>query len=288
LTDVPAGEFARIWVPLPQTTTEQVVRLGPLLPDARITHDPDYHNAILYLERRADAAGRISVDITYEVRRLAVSGETSPPEQAPPDSPLFLVSNRLMPAGGKSLSLVSAEAVPADAVAAARLFYDVVNTHMTYRKDQPGWGRGDSDWACGSGFGNCTDFHSLFISMARAYRLPARFDIGFLLPEARHADAPHPIAGYHCWAFVAAQPGRWLPVDISEANQHPEQRDRNFGRLTPDRLTLSTGRDLTLDPPQAGPPLNFFVYPYAEVGGKPHEKMEKHFEFQDVAPSPRQ
>jgi len=34
-------------------------------------------------------------------------------------------------------------------------------------------------------------------------------------------------------------------------------------------VKFSVGRDIRLDPPQQGEPLNYFVYPYAEVDGKP-------------------
>ena len=33
-------------------------------------------------------------------------------------------------------------------------------------------------------------------------------------------------------------------------------------------MQLTTGRDLRLQPPQQGDPLNFFVYPYVEIDGK--------------------
>lgn len=33
--------------------------------------------------------------------------------------------------------------------------------------------------------------------------------------------------------------------------------------------TPETGRDLVLNPPQSGEPLNYFMYPYAEADGKP-------------------
>jgi hypothetical protein len=57
-----------------------------------------------------------------------------------------------------------------------------------------------------------------------------------------------------------------------------------FGNLTADRVALSIGRDLTLVPKQDGPPLNFFVYPYAEVDGKPlaAEKIKRKVSFEDV------
>ena len=34
------------------------------------------------------------------------------------------------------------------------------------------------------------------------------------------------------------------------------------------RIAFGTGRDLVLNPPQAGAPLNTFGYPYAEIDGK--------------------
>jgi hypothetical protein len=55
-----------------------------------------------------------------------------------------------------------------------------------------------------------------------------------------------------------------------------------FGNLTENRVQFSTGRDITLNPPQMGKPLNFFIYPYVEVVGKPHDKMERKFAFEDV------
>jgi hypothetical protein len=57
-----------------------------------------------------------------------------------------------------------------------------------------------------------------------------------------------------------------------------------FGNLTENRMVFSTGRDITLEPKQDGEPLNFFVYPYVEVGGKayPAEKVRKTFSYRDV------
>src|SRR5439155_13718790 len=131
----------------------------------------------------------------------------------------------------------------------------------------------------GSGYGNCSDFHSLFISLARSQKIPAKFEIGFPLP-ARHGAGDIP--GYHCWAKFRPEGKGWVPVDISEANKDPKMRDYYFGNLTPDRVAFSTGRDLGLVPRQAGGPLNFFVYPYVEVGGKPYPQVEPHFSFRDL------
>ena len=58
-------------------------------------------------------------------------------------------------------------------------------------------------------------------------------------------------------------------MDCSEASRFPGRAEYFFGGLTSNRVTLSTGRDLVLDPPQEGPPLNYLLDPYAEADGKP-------------------
>jgi len=56
-----------------------------------------------------------------------------------------------------------------------------------------------------------------------------------------------------------------------------------FGNLTEDRVLFSRGRDITLEPPQKSPPLNFFIYPYVEVNGQTHEKVDRSFSFEDLS-----
>src|SRR5262249_48242748 len=136
-------------------------------------------------------------------------------------------------------------------------------------------------WACDSKYGNCSDFHSLFISLARSQKLPAKFEIGFGLPQKRGKGE---VAGYHCWAFFRPEGKSWVPVDISEANKNPRLRDYYFGNLTEDRVTSSVGRDIDLVPRQAAGPLNFFIYPHVEVDGKVvgQGKIDWKFSFEDA------
>jgi transglutaminase-like putative cysteine protease len=162
----------------------------------------------------------------------------------------------------------------------ASLLYDTVDENVTYDKPPgTGYGRGDVDWVCDHKFGNCTDFHSLFISLARSKNLPAKFEMGFGIPTASPEGR---IEGYHCWAFFFVDGHGWVPVDISEADKAPAKRNYYFGHLNEDRVAFSQGRDLILEPKQAGEPVNFLIYPYAEVDGKPHEKMEKKFSYQNL------
>jgi transglutaminase-like putative cysteine protease len=220
----------------------------------------------------------------YRIKRREVKGAASKaPEETAEQIERFLRPDALVPITGKPLDLIKDKKLPADPTKKARAFYDIVNNHMRYSKEGKGWGRGDSVWACDSKYGNCSDFHSLFISLARSQKIPAKFEIGFPLPEKRGAGE---IGGYHCWAFFRPEGKGWVPVDISEANKVPKMRDYYFGNLTADRVSFSTGRDIDLVPKQASEPLNFFIYPHVEVGGKvwPQEKIVRKFSYRDVKP----
>ncbi|MGH9355370.1 MAG: hypothetical protein ACRD10_04505, partial [Terriglobia bacterium] len=62
----------------------------------------------------------------------------------------------------------------------------------------------------------------------------------------------------------------------------PSMHDFFFGSLDASRVKFSTGRDLTLSPRPSGPPVNYFVYPYVEVDGKPYNSTQSQFSFRDV------
>ena len=73
-------------------------------------------------------------------------------------------------------------------------------------------------------------------------------------------------------------------MDASEAWKHPERKNYFFGAHDDNRVQFTIGRDIRLDPPQLGAPLNYFIYPYAELDGKPLA-LEFQFSFQDRASS---
>src|SRR5215469_11914104 len=154
----------------------------------------------------------------------------------------------------------------ADLLAKARAIYDYVVATLRYDKSGTGWGNGDAIRACPAKRGNCTDFHSLLIGMMRAAGIPARFEIGFPLPEEQHDGA---VPGYHCWAEFYVEPYGWIPVDASEAWKHQDKKDYFLGEHDANRVQFTVGRDIRLDPPQQGAPLHYFIYPYAEQDGKP-------------------
>jgi transglutaminase-like putative cysteine protease len=283
VTGLPPGKVARVWLPVPPSNEDQQVQIADkrLPARERISEESKFNNRILYLETRADRDGRIRLEMIYRVTRRELKGSSRPDKVRDDEVAIFLQPDANVPISGKPLDLIKDKQLPEDQMAAARVLYDIVNGHMRYSKEGTGWGRGDAAWACESGYGNCSDFHSLFISLARSRKIPAKFEIGFPLPAKRGSGE---ISGYHCWAKFSPNTQDWIPVDISEANKNPMMKDYYFGNLTEDRVSFSTGRDIDLIPKQAGPPLNFFVYPYVEVDRKEHSasKIERKFSYRDV------
>jgi len=125
----------------------------------------------------------------------------------------------------------------------------------------------------------CTDFHAIFIGYCRALGIPAHFAIGFPLPADRGRGS---IAGYHCWAEFYAMGIGWVPVDASEAAKNPGRREYFFGHHDENRIEFTQGRDVMLTPRQHSDPLNYFVFPYAEVDGKTFGGTDYAVTYRDV------
>ena len=227
----------------------------------------------------------VTISVAYEILRKTYKPEIttenvgtkySPEELAKVER--FLAADALVPVSGELVEKVLKD-IPktADApIAKARAIYDYVVQTMEYKKEGTGWGNGDFHWACSERYGNCTDFHSLFIGLARAEKIPAKFEIGFSIPE----DKPEAeIKGYHCWAEFFVPKAGWIPIDASEAKKNPEKKELLFGEQPTDRIQFTVGRDIKLGDGHTGKPLNYFIYPYVEVGGAKYDKLKNSFSF---------
>lgn len=286
----PAGSrILRIWVPLPQSDSHQAIQEMKIESPFPYTkhREREYDNEYLYLQIPATKISTpTEVAIRFHATRLEhrLHPDVRPVRGFPSSDTSatlrrYLQPDRLVPLDGivGELSKQETRGIQ-NPLAKARAIYDYVVATLRYDKSGVGWGNGDALWACTAKHGNCTDFHSLFIGMMRSAGIPARFEIGFPLPEDQHEGA---IPGYHCWAEFYLEPYGWIPVDASEAWRHPEKRDYFFGAHDPHRVQFTLGRDLHLNPPQQGEPLNYFVYPYAELDGKQFA-VESKFSFQDT------
>jgi len=285
--NLPAGKKVRIWIPAAQSDPYQEVKVISSTGDLPLkkTNESKFGNEIYFAETGNAALPELHFEVEYDVvrhERIAlnsaprvVAASLTSKERQEDLQPDALVPITGLPAD-LAVKVTQGKTQPLDQ---ARAIYDYVFTTLRYDKTGTGWGRGDVLYACDAKKGNCTDFHSLFIAMARSQGIPARFEIGFPLPPDKHSAE---IAGYHCWSDFYVDSKGWIPVDISEAWKHQEKREYFFGSHDVNRVQFSMGRDLRLSPAQEGKPLNYFVYPYVEVDGREYPNVSLTFSFADV------
>ena len=315
--DVPAGaEKVLVWIPLPpsdehQTISDLRIDGNGAVPVTRVT-DPEYGNVFARFDlSEAARKGRpLTGSVRFKATRAAYrvvplgagkgkenekasstfiakaqdtsSGKSDAAATAGQRLDRFLQPDRLVPLAQniRQEAQQIAGAAPTPLARARNLYDHIVNT-VSYDKSGPGWGRGDAVYACDIRKGNCTDFHSLFIGEARSLKLPARFVMGVPLPVGQTEGE---ISGYHCWAEFYLQDSGWAPLDASEAWKHPEQVESFFGGLDANRIQFTVGRDISLPGSSLGP-VNYSIYPHAEVDGRRHELVNHRFYFRDVSSS---
>ena len=277
---------AEVWIPLPSDGPYQTVSDVKVQAPAPYTLEKDSGGnrmAHFVLDKPEQFGNELEVRATYKVtRREALTpAPGSAKETEPAGGSELLKPNRMVPLTPRVKDLsVSLSAGKTDAISKAHAFYDYLVDNGTYEKVTPGWGKGDSERFCDVKKGNCTDFHSAFMALARSQGIPVRFSIGFPLK----ADKEGSIPGYHCWAEFWAPKQGWVPVDASDAakTKEPVKKAYLFGNLDPDRFDITTGRDLTLAPPQKDGPLNFFIYPYVEVEGKAFVETKVRLDYKNL------
>jgi transglutaminase-like putative cysteine protease len=286
------GNFL-LWLPLPQQDEYQSVRnlqIESAVAHAEGRETENGNSYVLFRPTPAQVQAGFDATIHFVATRFEhkVSLDTATAKiisanaSVPKDLQRDLEPDNLVPLNGVIGDLAKEQtAGDTTALAKARHIYDYVVATMRYDKSGDGWGRGDAVWACTSKRGNCTDFHSLLIGMMRASGIPARFEIGFPLPESKSEGE---IPGYHCWAEFYLYGTGWVPVDASEAWKNPAKRDYFFGAHDVNRVFFTYGRDIHLSAQQEGDPLNYFIYPYAELNGKPFALLQSKFSFRDIVP----
>jgi len=271
-----------VWIPIPRTRAEQQitdVKIDSAYSWKRL-REGEFGDEYIFATLPAPQTGELIVRVNFRAMRRAVATQSSA-NAMPSRKELAraLRADRLVTISPRIQKLADQITAGKTTTAEqAQAIYQYVMTTMKYDKTIPGWGNGDTERACNIKAGNCTDFHSLFMSLTRAKSIPSRFLIGFPLPKT-----PGKSPGYHCWAEFYAPGKGWVPVDASEASKSsdPSVRAFLFGNLGADRVEFTRGRDLVLKPATAEP-LNIFIYPRAEAKGKVVGTASASLEVRDV------
>jgi transglutaminase-like putative cysteine protease len=253
---MPSGTHnVRVWIPVPSTdqfqTVSQLQFSAPV--KVRVHRDGKYGDRLAYFDLDPSSVeAPLEIRVTFHVlryeRRSDLTLITNPGGILPDEVSAFLQPDEFAPADGvvANLSREKTRGL-SDPLQKARSIYEYLVSN------------------CDLSHGDCSDFPSLFVGMARAAGIPARIEAGFTLPEEQKQGV---IASYQSWAEFYVQGIGWIPVDVSRSVQEPLKHDYFFGAIDAHRVMVSTGRAIATAPaPKAGP-FHSVAYPYIEMDGK--------------------
>ncbi len=285
-----AGEEVKLWLPYPVSDADQVV--------TDVSYRGDYAEAGIYTDRRFgnpiltvrwDAAAKERhLTFTFKLQRDEVEHRELPEQEAawdPADYALYLGPTRLGPIDGPVKEL--AERIVKGKVTVkdkARALYDWICENMFRDPATRGCGEGDVCVLLLAPGGKCADIHSVYVALARSVGVPAREVFGIRQGKGGETDIT---TWQHCWAEFYLPGYGWVPIDPSDVRKKmltenltlespmtAVYRDYFWGGIDAYRVKLSTGRDIKLPGAPQGQPLNYLMYPYAEVGGKPLDWLD--------------
>lgn len=285
LSAQPTGEVVRLWIPYPVSNQDQLI--------SKIRFDGDYAEAgvytvaangtpLLYAEWPQGSKSRKLV-LAFEAVRDELRRTDFParePVWNPADYAEYLAPTSIGPTDGAVKELADKiVAGKTTVLERTKAIYDWTVENMYRDPATIGCGKGDVCYLLIKPGGKCTDISSVFVALCRAAGIPAREVFGLRLGKQAKQDIT---AWQHCWAEFFLPGYGWVPADPADvlkamlveklelsSPRIVELRDYFWGGIDAYRFQLASGRDLMLNPGQAGEPLNTFGYPYAEVGGKP-------------------
>jgi hypothetical protein len=310
----------RVWFAVPQEDGYSIVRNFAVASDYAIRYDRDsWGNRVGYVEivnpTKEQIVLKEEFDLTRtEIRNAINAADTRPltdPERRALAAYLQPATHVVVNDDVRKLaaSITGGESNP---VLAARKLYDWTYKNVNYWVKDPDNLKaspvGSTEYCLRTKTGNCTDFHSLYMSLAISSGIPTRMVYGSLLKPTLNGMEVD--ASYHCWIQFFAPRLGWLPLDASLANIYAEEiplNDKNkklvelttstgyrgadkdkveyyFGNLDERRVVWSVGRDLTMQPPQDDGPVNALSKMYVEIDGKQSADWTRQFTYKELGP----
>ena len=303
--ELPYEDTVRLWVPVPMNTDYQQLlslQVEGSYKYIALTRDKTYKAPILYAEfEKGNANKKISVSFEVEFwERDRVDFNKIPKNNSslPEDIAFFLKPTQHIQTDGivKEYADRITKGKKSD-LDKVRAIYEWV-VENTFRDPRVlGCGVGDVKSMLETGYfgGKCTDINSLFVALCRASGIPARELFGIRVLPSKLSKGISSVQGdatkaQHCRAEFYL--GRWIPADPADVRKlileeklditHPkvrEVRDFMFGGWDTHWIAFNYARDFMLEPPTSDKePINEFMYPIAEVGGKQISKYKLTFE----------
>ena len=275
----------RVWIPYPVSDKVQDisnVRIKGNFTQSGVYGEKETGNLALYAEWTTPTKDR-TITLTFDAAASELVRKDFPAVEPaiPAEIGEYLKSTVFIPTDGKvreiALSITNDKQKISEK---ARAVYQWVVENTKRDPDVQGCGTGEVEKVIAKRGGKCADISSVFVSVARAAGVPAREVFGLRLGKKDEEDMT---SGHHCWAEFYVPGYGWVPADPADVRKimlvnkldlkgAQEFVDYYFGAVEQYRIALARGgRGYYLNPRQNGGPLNYFMYPYAEVNGEPLE-----------------
>lgn len=292
---------ARLWIPYPLSDEYQHienVKIQGNFTHSAVYREPENNTVYLFAEWN-DISERREFKMSFMVKakervRKEFKDLNAP---IPEEIKKYLQSSTWVPTDGK-IKEIATQIIKGnkDIVDKSRAIYNWV-IENTYRDPNVrGCGLGIVEQTLAKGGGKCADISSAYVALARAAGIPSREVFGLRLGKKQKEDMTN---GHHCWAEFYLPATGWVPVDPADVRKamlvnkldlktSAPYREYFFGAVDEYRIVLSKGgRGINLYPQQQGKALNYFMYPYAEVDGKPldyfdHKRFSYSIEFKVI------
>ncbi|MBY0575762.1 MAG: hypothetical protein K2P67_04090 [Gallionellaceae bacterium] len=272
----------RVWIPYPVSNNTQDitnVRVNGNFSKSGIYGEKETGNLALYAEWTAPTKDR-AITLTFDATARESIKRDFPAVESdiPVEIREYLKNTVFTPTDGKIKEIALGITNDRQKISEkAKAVYQWVVKNTVRDPNVIGCGTGEVEKVIAKKSGKCADISSVFVAVARAAGIPAREVFGLRLGKKDEEDMT---GGHHCWAEFYVPGYGWTPVDAADVRKIMLADkldlkgaqgiiDYYFGGVDPYRIALARGgRGYYLNPRQNDGPLNYFMYPYAEVNGK--------------------
>ena len=275
----------KLWIPYPLSDASQTISTLTVQGNhdtAGIYRDPASTAVYLYATWETvpeKPVLTLSFHLTQTDRSQTIHEPSD--DRYPMEMARYLESTPYLPADAMEMQRIATQATQGKSgtLARARAIYDWVVNNTFRDPVVKGCGLGDPSRtlnACKGG-GKCADLSSVFVTLARAAGIPARDVYGLRLSTPADGDIT---SAFHCWAEFYLPDTGWVMVDPADVRKmmlvhhldlEEAQGWREFFWAGDDlfRVVLEKeSRGVVLQGAHPNTPLNYFMYPQAQVDGK--------------------
>ncbi|MBQ3652944.1 MAG: transglutaminase family protein [Synergistaceae bacterium] len=298
LRDADKAEKAELWLPYPLSDANQTVTDVDIKADgARIGVERDPKGGAVYLHAvwtKPEGTPKLTASFRVDSHYTKNAALKETKDAFPPEVMKYLEATPSLPIDKGFCAEASMEFINKPTILEkAQGIYRWVLEH-TFRDESVvegcGLGLPIRTISEKNGGGKCADISSVFVALARASGIPTRDVYGLRIDPAKSGEIT---GNYHCWTEFYLPGTGWVMADPADVRKKMlgekiEKVDdaakwTEFFWAGDDLLRIAVNRDTretVLSEATAKTPLTYFMYPYAEIDGKPVDWFSpKTFEF---------